>query len=339
MNINQFLFSEVEEILKSVYKFNTSVLGDIIFNTTVRDYTARQEKACQLVGDTMNNHGKGQLFRALEQLARVEKNIQELIPSQRDHVVHAIFTFVLGTYIMKIFPQYRVDSFEWKLAALFHDVAYPVQIANGMIGKFTDTISEIIQTNRVARIRSNPSDFLKMNHNLSSLDLIQDRLQKWEIGISVPDVYSSMIENGEACHGIYSSLFLLFLMDNIYEKYNPERKKMECMVDGYDWNQALFENEVVSACSAIFLHNLDLGGLEKEINYEKAPLPYLLKLCDVLQDWERPSRDEPEGISAEYYKIERTGSSVIFYMPGNRVKKIDKELSCLQNIPLIPCAG
>ena len=111
----------------------------------------------------------------------------------------------------------------------------------------------------------------------------------------------------------------------LYQKHNPLR--------GYDykkhngWSQSYFENDVVSACSAIFIHNLpDHCFNNKKIDPAKAPVAYLLKLSDCLQDWERPSKDNRTGFLANSYDLKIEKDRIIFTAPKERVAKIRKEI-------------
>ena len=74
-----------------------------------------------------------------------------------------------------------------------------------------------------------------------------------------------------------SALTILYLIDLMY-------KKNAC------WNQDNFEKHIVPACSAIFLHNLEDVVFFNTITIDTAALPYLLKLCDELQIWQRPKK-------------------------------------------------
>ena len=87
-----------------------------------------------MIGTLMTENGKKELYQQVANLASIEFHIRELKVRQRDHVYHAALTFLLGVYIDRFFikPFYNSDdiNFPWKLAVLFHDVGYPVEISD-----------------------------------------------------------------------------------------------------------------------------------------------------------------------------------------------------------------
>lgn len=92
-------------------------------------------------------------------------------------------------------------------------------------------------------------------------------------------------------------------------KFNPDREfkdiyprqPLERIGDKRhaNFNQKYFAEDVVSACAAIYIHDLPAGSFsDSKIDRSQARLPWLLKLSDCLQEWERPSEDDADGYSA-----------------------------------------
>ena len=52
--------------------------------------------------------------------------------------------------------------------------------------------------------------------------------------------------------------------------------------------------------------------IDARIDPEKAPLAFLLKLSDSLQDWERPSKINSTGLSANLFNIEIRNNKLIY---------------------------
>jgi len=69
-----------------------------------------------------------------------------------------------------------------------------------------------------------------------------------------------------------SSLAVLYVIDLMYQKYNPTREYRDIFVEGSNisCNQSCFENDVIPACEVInemiqiFNHKLISGILKKE---------------------------------------------------------------------------
>ena len=119
-----------------------------------------------------------------------------------------------------------------------------------------------------------------------------------------------------------SALTVLYLIDLMYQKNNSKREYNKS-----DWDQKYFETDVVSACSAIFLHNLGDNAF-KNIDKTKASLAYLLKLCDELQNWDRMR----EGDSPENYDIQVQENKLIFKVSDqDRKDKIEDKIKCLND--------
>lgn len=60
---------------------------------------------------------------------------------------------------------------------------------------------------------------------------------------------------------------------------------------------------------------------------EIAPLAFLLKLCDALQDWGRHSESDADGIPAEEYDIDIVNHKIIYRAPMDREVRIRSALS------------
>ena len=123
-----------------------------------------------------------------------------------------------------------------------------------------------------------------------------------------------MISSGQICHSIISSLSILYVIDLMCHKYNPSREYRDIYdPPGINWNQSYFENDVVPACSAIFVHNLpNRCFVGNPLDRARAPLAFLLRLSDCLQDWERPSADDPHGVPDIRFHIEIDGGRLVF---------------------------
>jgi hypothetical protein len=129
MGVNRRIFEAVTDVLPE-YGCDRMQIGRFLEGHGAR--RARQKQAASIIQRIMVEHGKRKLLLPVVELARVELGIRELEPQLRDHVVHAVLTFLLGIHINKDFLKpsgYRVDTFQWKLAGLFHDVGYPAPLS------------------------------------------------------------------------------------------------------------------------------------------------------------------------------------------------------------------
>ena len=307
MNINKTLLRELVTIgpptvdyLKK-YDCDKDVIEDFLI--TPRSPEKRQSLAISIIEDILKNHSKEDLIYHVAKLAKIKKSIQKLLPLQRDHVVHALICFILGIYINESWLPKKVDKFEWKLACLLHDICYPAVFAFKILTSIPINIGEIANNincpTPVIKATTKIEGLENLHNNINVLDLIQNRVKEWSLNIDVEKEYYSMQER-EPCHGMYSALSALLVLDMMHQKNNPLR--LEESHNG--WNQKDFDGQILNACSAIFLHNLPASSFStQKINRRKAPTAFLLKLCDSLQEWERPSKENPSGEPASKFDI------------------------------------
>lgn len=352
MSINNTIFNGIKPYLHN-FKCEIDYVSDFLFAKV--NFQQRQGKAIRLIDDTLAVHGKDQLLRYVTELARVEYGIRELEPWVRDHVVHAVSSFLLGIFINRFFlrPHLRtfsellfkrtpsfdrfVNYFQWKLAGLLHDVGYPVQIAEDVLKPFTSNINDIKRklgsSAPDVSFKIVPVGLEKLSNNVNSFDLIQEHLNKWGLRINAREEYEQMVTSGKICHGMISGLTILYVIDLLYQKINPKREFIDIFYkDGVSWNQKYFVEDVVPACSAIFLHNLpNECYANAKISPKKAPLPFLLKLSDCLQEWERPSKNNEKGVPADNFDIIFDNGKLIMFadIPDSRKQEIQNEISCL----------
>jgi hypothetical protein len=315
LSINAMLLKTIAPYLERNNRFYYLMDGKVSqFMLNSLEFHERQELAIGIIESIMSGHEKQLLLEYVVELARIEPRIRELEPWARDHVVHALLSYFLGVFINERFlfrTGKKVNAFQWKIAGLFHDVGYPLQIASDSLVK--PFVSQINAMKR--QLHSTQPDLAfgiilsgleKLNNGVNALDLIQNRLDDWELNIDSHEVYTDMTKTGLVDHGIVSALAVLYVIDLMYQKYNPRRVHRNILTQSrsVNFNQRFFETDVVSACSAIFIHNLSYSMfLDKKVDRSKAPVAFLLKISDTLQEWERPSLNNPNGYSANLFSV------------------------------------
>jgi hypothetical protein len=287
----------------------------------------------------MEEHGKGPLLKQVSELARVELGIRELEPWVRDHVVHALLSFVLGIYLVEEFVEdspIRAFKLQWKIAGLFHDVGYPVQVSRDLLKPFEDTVNRLKKEKGISvpdiRFAVIPMGLSDLPRGGNSFYLINDLLNDWGLSIDAGEEYDKMIRSGNICHGIISSLAVLYVIDLIYYEHNRNCEIKDIYsytrAGETNWNHKFFERDIIAACSAIYIHNLPNDRFRSaKIDRKKAPLAFLLKLSDCLQDWERPSKKNVKGFNADSYDITiRNDGRLSLKAPKGRREIIKREI-------------
>ncbi len=338
MGINEAIYNGIKKNLYGKYYINNEDVEEFLIGGL--EFPKRRDVAIKTIGMIMKAHNKQKLLGYLVELKKIETGIGGVEPWVRDHVVHSLLTFLLGIYIQDGLEDkgkiVGVTPFQWKLAGLFHDVGYPTQIGNDILRQFSASINNFSKELDVdadsVGFNPYPINFENLTNNQNSLSLIQHQYDTWNITIDVEKEYISASERGYLCHGMMSALSLIRVVDLMYQKYNPKRERKDVFASddwNVNWNQEYFYQDVIPATAAIFLHNLPaevFNGTKLEIS--QAPLAYLLRLCDSIQDWERPSELFKEGFPGENYEIDFTSDVLVLHtaLSDDRKKKIESDI-------------
>ncbi|MHA1280431.1 MAG: hypothetical protein ACTSQ8_24955 [Candidatus Helarchaeota archaeon] len=314
MHINTKILKEIKFDLRYDYSINISTnlwklfcnpLTGFFGNVSFCEFKKRQKVAESIIRSILGLHGKERVVSyALAQMVELENSIQELQPWVRDHVVHAINTFILGVYILKMveFPVLSDTRFNypfiWKLCGPTHDLGYPIEIGHNIKSKFGNKINEILNDLDSISSRINfevhPENLNFLSEEEDSNELIQQRLKEWGINIDIKVYYTWLEENNFTDHGVISALTQMKIIDAIYYKKNPKREKKDVILSNHNWNQENFDLDIVSSSAALFIHNISLKykGFSNKVIFNQAPIAFLLFLCDTLQEWDRYSEKQ-----------------------------------------------
>lgn len=332
MGINKKLFQKVHPYLRDYGCAETDLIHHFL---TTRTFSTRQKQAIGLISAIITEHGKQNVLAQVAELARVELGIRKLQQRQRDHVVHAFLSFLLGIYINEHFstPKHpHVQAFHWKLAGLLHDIGYPPQIAQTMLDDYSGKIKASRRTpilpSELPHFKVVPRNLDRLPSGRNSLDLIQTKLDGWQLRIDVRGEYERMSGDGWFSHGIVSAMSVMYVIDSLYEEHNPGHEARGPNMPRLNWDRTTFEVDVVAACSAIFVHDLPEPCFTHfPINRDHAPLAFLLRLSDCLQDWNRPSQEEPDGAGSSQFDITVSDNHLLFSVADEkRRNKINAEI-------------
>ncbi len=299
-----------------------------LLRTPWQETEIRKNLAKEIADSILDKHGKGETVKiGIATLSDIEGRISELQGHIRDHVVHAVLTFLLGVYI-NVKLNLGVSPLEWKLCALLHDIGYPFEMAIGLPNKIKGGVNEYNQN-----LGTNSPDLTwrwtfknleKLTDGRSSLRLLSSRFRKWRLQPRSAVLFRDMMKNDDMDHGIVSSLLVLKITDMIYRHYNPNFALYIDSIDGVDYSYRHFKRHIINAASAIFLHNIDRDNFNTlRLNFDNRlhVIPALLKLADELQDWERPSAERPVYSAREFsIQASATPKRLTVEVPRDRVK-------------------
>jgi hypothetical protein len=326
MSINEYLIESTEHLLHN-YECHADQFRQILVHDV--SFEERQRRAVAFVGEVFKAHGKETLLSYLAELARVEHGIQELQPRQRDHVVHAVRVFLLGIHLNDVLLHGTVTPLQWKVAGLTHDVGYPVEIASRVadpLGRALNSMADRIESDipRVRRAGPRLENLDLLTHGVSGIAVIQECLSGWHIDVNAADAYREGTDSDRVCHGVVGAMAVLRVIDMLYSKSNPDREFRRIVIANVDWNQQWFIEENVPACAAIFLHNLNARWFHAtRVDRRLAPVAFLLRLADSLQEWDRPSGDDADGVSPNAFRLEMADGKLSFRAEVEEKRKED----------------
>jgi len=244
----------------------------------------------------------------------------------RDHFIHSLNVFLMGYYILnklcsneelnRIFRRSNSPNLTWMLASTFHDIAYPLQ-------NIDFWINDVL------------SIFIGINPHISI-----------SITNLMPPIYDHFIqqiskENSAPLHGLSDSSensidwkFYNLLNEKMYEKDHGVYSGLIlahklAIREGFYERSGLYGDFPINhlpACHAICCHSLDCA-----ISFNKHPYAFLLKLCDEIQDWGRPSKlDDREVITLRNIEIIMNSKPILnisLNITEEREKKLKVNLS------------
>ena len=88
-----------------------------------------------LIDEFMKRNSKGKLDLHISELYKIESATMNLT-EKRDHTIHSLNTYLLGLYINDKYLGNEVNELQWKLAALFHDIGYPIVNSQEIIKRY-----------------------------------------------------------------------------------------------------------------------------------------------------------------------------------------------------------
>lgn len=242
----------------------------------------------------------------LDMLRTYEENTGRFSDGQRDHYIHSVNVFLLGLSIYarnKAFreavaawdnaPGHRMlftthqeeFLFTWGVAALFHDIGYPVELTSKQFQQFIYFVADdgnkeigpyldYLRFDKLDAITDGARPTKLLAEHLSAT-LHTDPAQT---DAALAGFLNTMQQCGFVDHGFYSALIVL-------KWYGETLLGTE--------EEPVFCHQILPAASAIYLHNAYKNTFQKApfdcppMQADTFPLGYLLIFCDEAQEWNR----------------------------------------------------
>lgn len=272
---DSLLYSKIQTFKERKPRYFDAIMS--YYNAPLRN----EFESYELIKDTIEHMWKNESNKGVGefQLMKDFESILQRNIKYRDHLKHSLNVFLLGYYIINSIERdinnrlFKLgdSNLTWLLASTFHDIGYPIE-------KIDDWLNDILKS----LLGINPKISINIGHYMPPIyneftktisryhgfpeqaHINDDFHLDW-------DFYSKLNEKLiEKDHGVFSGLILAH-----------ELGIREGFLAAHDYN---FVFNHIPACHAICTHTLDV-----ELSFGRHPYAALLKLCDELQDWGRPS--------------------------------------------------
>ncbi len=239
-----------------------------------RDYTEEATDYFATIGYLASEYAS--LVDGVDRRLNIESDLRKMALTQalfyatkeryRDHFLHVLDVCLLGLFLMKaVFPEYSVFSSgvslrNWLVASLFHDVGYIMELQDM---RMTET--EFLDFPEIKEFRESISAQVKQAE-LRFNDQARERFE--EAGLRFPASSATKLN-----HGVVSALHVLDILQRNGDRTPEEASRL---VKGHE-----------DTLYAMASH--DFSG--ETLDVFRYPLAVLLRLCDEIQDWDRPRID------------------------------------------------
>jgi hypothetical protein len=299
------------------------------------------DTAQEVYGAFVNTYRMPGLALLFKSMNEYERNNAKLLSHHRDHYVHSIDTFLIGIAIYVSNKPFRdifdnklkyPDAYQppeeflyrWGLAALFHDIGYPLELCLRLINLYSFNIlnPNLLFNDKVAICDlpkkpyepsitlnfMNYSELLRVEKLEPKPEFEDDFFHKYPFlrDNSFENAFELIASNLSACLGNMTKEEYFEVMN---ESFLDSLKSgqvdhgiissivfIKWMNQFYfisQWNPAYFYIPAIDAASAIYLHNTleylyDAPPISlPKLNVDQHPTAFLLFFCDHLQEWGR----------------------------------------------------
>jgi len=336
------------------YAFSENL--QIILNSTLEKHT--KESVNRIIKIAMTSHGKDHVFGPATHLIRaVELRLR--LPNQRLHYLHLPNVFMLGlllyekcfkirqninTEIMrtsKSIPECGSETgnpflsagnlrgeflYRWRLASLCHDLGYIVTLEEGPdpqtgIEKLRD--KGLLSNDEITHVKDF-HDYGKRN----LLNIINSKLKRLNLNKYKDRFYDIHYENRYYEHGLFSALLFLRFMHEHFDMHRVGDSIIDTNGNATCIHKTLLQTSLLQVAKAIALHNIEkseasldasTNGRNFKMDAEKDALSCLLKVCDMLQEWDKPAANSQGNLSVNAYPIEIKDDHIrVAGFPGNQ---------------------
>jgi hypothetical protein len=200
--------------------------------------------------------------------------------------------------------------FRWRILALCHDLGSPSSLYQSDLNEFDRFLSQITRTLNLTSIRFDELwGYSNLNGRL--IQQFNKKIPEVDLDEYIQFQLSNPIKNVKYNHGLFGALLFYYLMEKLYQKKlmdKPYQKKPNFCLEQEGsgkvlWVRKTLSHQILDISFAIAIHDLD--SYEENFikntqdyriyDFQKRPFAALLKLADILQEWNKPKIEEIQG--------------------------------------------
>jgi hypothetical protein len=248
---------------------------------------------------------------------------------QRLHFCHQAYVFLLGLFIYHNFEPVRKELeremrdttteiecpdgsffrfsggdefgeflYRWRLSSMCHDMGTGIQLCEGDRYKISDSLRRLPFQKTVSSIEE-----LRV---LGDHDLLVDiENASGAVGLAKYMEYQNLKPhpgNVHHDHGIIAGMIFLRLMHEAYARHKDTPISVNVAGMKVFWHPRILAHSIVQIAKTIALHNLDaypeafasFSTTTRIFDMQRFPLTWLLKVADILQEWDKPKAGEEQ---------------------------------------------
>jgi hypothetical protein len=231
--------------------------------------------------------------------------------------------------------EYGEFLYRWRLASLCHDMGTGIQLSDGKQSQIARNLAGLPFLERINSI--------EQLRAFGERDLLSD-IEKASGAVKLSEYmeYQSLNPypaNVHHDHAIVSGLIFLRLMYEAYAKHRDNQISINMEGMRVFWGPEILAHSIVQIAKAISMHNIDnypeaFGKFSAEarvFDMYHSPLVWLLKIADILQEWDKPNAGEEQKVKSIDTQIELAFAATKITVKGFPGDRIDKAVNAVRS--------
>ena len=194
--------------------------------------------------------------------------------------------------------EYGEFLYRWRLTSLCHDMGTGIQLSEGKQDQIAHNLGRLPFQKPISSIEQlrafGDHDLLADIENASGAVKLSKYIEYQSLNPYPRNVHHD--------HGMIASLIFLRLMHEAYARHKDNPISTNIAGMKVFWGSEILSHSIIQIAKAISLHNIDnypkafskFSATTRVFNMYLSPLAWLLKIADILQEWDKPKAGEEQ---------------------------------------------